>query len=80
MFSFVARGHKRYTLVINTETKHECIPEGCIPPAVIDVSVKEIYPLPERDPLDRDPLGQRSVWTKIPPVRTETPSPVNRQT
>ena len=44
----------------------ECIPAGCVPPAHYRMGG-----YPNRDPLDRDPPGQRPSWTESP--WTETP-------
>ena len=58
--------------------QQECIPVGCVPPALYRTGG-----LPNRDPPDRDPPGQRPCWkeTPLPPdrdppgqtPRTETP-------
>ena len=53
--------------VLIHDTKKECIPVGCVPPALPP------YPSPGKRPMDRDTpwtetlLGQKPLWTETPP-------------
>ena len=61
-------GHTAVAAVCRGTIKQECIPEGCVPPALYRTGVS-VWGVS----LDRDHLGQRPLWTETHPLDRDSP-------